>query len=500
MARPTAGHSFSRSHNRPVNIPDPAPPAPERPRFSLRLVVALGLAVIGLAVLLRPSTPLLPIPTPARLDTLDPQIRAHLAQLARRIADAPRDPNRRSDMGLAFAVNGLWAEARQCFTNALQLGGPQPLPALYAAVALQELGDDATATRELEDLVRRFPEFAPGWHRLGRAHVAAGQFPAATRAFQEVTRLAPNQWHGWAGLGEVHIRAGSPADAVPTLEKARQLAPTARSVRHLLAQAYRAAGRNADADREAAAGASQSLGPMPDDWSLDALNHMKSLADQFERADTLLANGQPAEAIARLGEALRFHPTNTTVVAALARTLNAAGQHDTAWNLLTNTLSRSESDVLLFARAAETAAALERPDDALAFARRALELAPRSAEARIAEANALLAANRDAEAVASLEQALALAPRDTQLHVQLGDVLWQNLGDRPRAIETWNRARSVDPLNTAALSRLAQAALAATNRAEADRWILELESLGTPPPVLRQLRNAAQSLPTLPSP
>lgn len=495
MARVRAGHSFWMRTSEPVPTSSPPPTTPwRRARTPLRLGVMLLAALVVAAVLLQPSAPPLPIPTPPNLGALDPQIRAHLATLARHIAKAPQDPEARAEMGLAFAVNGLWTEARQAFLQTLELGGPQPLPALYAAVALQEMGDDPGATRELRQLVDRSPGFAPGWHRLGRALINTADLPGAAEAFTQVTRLAPEAWHGWAGLGEALVRAGRPGDAIPHLEKARQLAPAEKPVHHLLGQAYRASGRSEEADREAAMGGSQFLGPMPDAWSPRALTHMKSLSDLFERSDMLLATGRAPEAVECLREALQYHPENATVIASLARALNSAGQEPTAWRLLTNALAHLPPDVTLFARAAETAAALEQSAEALAFAGKALELGPKSAEAHVAQANALLAAGSDTEAAHALEEALRLAPRDATLRLQFGDVLLHNLHQPERARQAWEEARTIAPLDPAPWQRLATLALDLRQPQEARRCLGALEALQLSPEWTGELRRAIEKL------
>ncbi len=458
-----------------------------RRRRLVRLGFLTLLIVLGAGVAWYLRRPLLPIPVPPGLATLDPQVRQHLARLATAAAGAPADPVRRADLGLGFAVNGLWAEARVSFVHSLELGGPQPLPSLYAAVALKELGDEAGAIAQLREVVRRFPDFAPAWHRLGTLLNAVGEVEAATEAFAAVTRLAPSEWRGWAGLGESQLRSGQVVSAIASLERARDVDPTARSVRHLLGQAYRAAGRAAEAEAELAAGGSQTLSPMPDDWSAAALDHMKALPDQLERIDTLMARGEIGEAIARAGEALRFHSTTTTVLSTLARALTLAGRAPEAWAILGPALVRWPEDLPLLTVAVDAAAALERADEAMALAHRAVAQAPRLAEAHVALANALLAARRDEEAVVALQEALTLAPGLADLWVQFGDLLWQNLRRSGEALEAYRQARALDPLGVGALQRLADLQLARGELAAVGPLLAEMHRLNAPAEVLRDL-------------
>lgn len=443
----------------------------------------LGAAVVSLLVLVgvglwwhaASSAP--PIPAPANLGLLDPQVRSHLVSLAKRAAASPRDGQRRSELGLALAVNGLWTEARSSFLDAIQLGDNGSLPRTYAAVALQEMGDAPGASKELQQVIERYPDAAPAWYRLGVARVALGELGPAEEAFQNVTRLVPTEWRGWAGVGEARLRQGRHAEALEPLERAVSLDPFARSAYHLLGQAYRGMGRTHEAATALAAGSSQTVGPMPDGWSLKALSHMRLLPDQFERSDALMAEGQFVEATARLREALRFHPTNVSVMVRLARALNASEKAPDASSLLAQAREAIPDSPGLLTASAEVAAALGRGQEALDWARRAVAMAPQLPEVHVAEANAWLALENDAAAAAALEKALERAPTDVGLLVQLGDLEWHNLGRRESAWQRYQAAHRADPIHPATLERLAGLAIERQMFDEAEQYLAELKRL-----------------------
>lgn len=470
----------------------PNPPTSAKSPYGGRLLIlglVLAIAAIGTGVLLQRAGTPLPIPVPTELRTLDVQVRDHLTELARRVAENPVDPERRIELGLGFAVNGLWPQARQCFLDARHLGATGPLPALYAAVARQETGDTAGALADLKDLVREQPDCAPAWYRLGYLLSTTGEFQEAGAAYETVTRLAPREWRGWAGLGETRLRTGRAADAVSPLEQAVNLDPYARSARQLLSQALRAVGRTGEADREAAAGKAQTLGPMPDDWSLRALTHMKGLPDQFEQADQWIARGEHAAAIRLLEEAKRFHPTNTAVLRRLAMAYLAGNRAEEATALIAEGLQRFPNEVGLILAAAEVAVATDRAEEALLLSRRVMELAPRLAEAHVAEANALLANERDTEAVDALSRAIELDPRNTALLVQLGDVQYLNLRQPDAALESYARALATDPIHPVVLERMAALRLVRREWDAATSLIQTLRSLEPSNPAVRRLES-----------
>ena len=451
------------------------------------LLVGVGLG-IGLGWLPRRTPP--PIPAPAQLGSLDPQVRAHLIGLAKQAAESPFEGRRRSELGLALAVNGLWGEARGSFLDAIQLGDAGPLTAMYAAVALQEMGDASGAVKELEQLVTRFPNAAPAWYRLGVARVAAGEMIPAEAAFGKVSELKPAEWRGWAGVGEARLRQGQHAEAVEPLERAVTLDPYARSAYHLLGQAYRALGRSTEATTALAAGSSQTVGPIPDDWSVNALNHMRLLPDQFERCDALLAQGQFGEAIARLREALRYHPTNVSVIVRLAGALSAADQTAEAESVLVEARRTMTDDVGLLTASAEMAASLGQGSEALAWVRRAVALAPQLPEVHVAEANAWLALENDGSAVEALERALERAPANVGLLLQLGDLEWHNLNRRDAAWNRYTQAHAADPIHPATLERLTKLAIERGDFDAAEMHLTELKRLRVDPAMLGELETA----------
>ncbi len=455
--------------------------------LGVALVVALvaASAWFGLRGRLGPAPP--PIAAPANLGALDPQVRSHLVALATQAGKAPGESRHRADLGIAFAVNGLWSNARTSFLNAIQLGEPGPLPGMYAAVALQEMGDAAGAAGEFQRLADQFPSAAPVWYRLGRARVAQGEMKSAEESFDRLIRLAPTEWRGWAGLGEARLRQGNHAEALEPLERAVQLDPLARTAYHLLGQAYQAAGRASEAAAALAAGRSPTVGPMPDEWSSRALGHMRLLPDQFEQTDALMAEGRFPEAIGRLREALRFHPTNASVVVRLARALTANQEFAEAESLLDSARRQSPEDPGLLVASSEAAAAGGRVAEALEFARRVVGLAPRWAEAHVAEANARLAEGDDAAALEALERARELAPTEVGLPLQSGDILWRNLGQRETAWRRFLEAYALDPIHPGTLERLTELAIERGELDEAGRLLGELGRLRLDQATFREL-------------
>ena len=187
---------------------------PRQPK-RLGLLVCLALALLGgLAWMVlskpRPVAPGITVPTPANPNDLEPQLRSYVEEKVRWVRDAPQDPRRQATLGVVYAANGLWAEARAAFENVVRLTPEEPLAHLYMAVCAQELGAPEQALELFRRLTRRFPGFPQGFYRLGEAALRAGRTDEARQAFERLTQLAPQEWRGHAGLGEVALRLGDP--------------------------------------------------------------------------------------------------------------------------------------------------------------------------------------------------------------------------------------------------------------------------------------------------
>lgn len=387
---------------------------------------------------------------------LEPQLREYISQQLAWAQQKPRDASRHAALGMVYAVNGLWAIARQAFQSAAQLDPNDPLSAMYLGVAAQELGETEEATTVFGNLTKRFPDFAPGFYRLGNALLRSGNLDEAKNAFVRLTELAPREWRGWAGLGEILLRQGQYAEAAQRLEKAVDLDRAAKNAHSLLGQAYRSLGRVEDAEIELNLGRNAINFPMPDDWSKDASRHMKLLQDQNQLANDYCEEGQPLKAVEVLAKAWSYYPDNISLINQLAITLNRSQQPNKARLIVRRALEKDQNYVPALITAALIEGQLGQNEQALATAERAIALAPKLAQPHIAKANALLGLERDQEALAALEAARAADPQNSEIHLEIGDVLWRNL-NRPReAKPQYEAARQLDAVSVRAHMRLAE--------------------------------------------
>jgi predicted Zn-dependent protease len=135
-------------------------------------------------------------------------------------------------------------------TKALALEPNLPLAhELLGEVALAH-GDATTAIKELE-LERTLDPMNPDlYDRLGDAYVRKGQYTQAQEALNRAVLLEPGATGPYILLGEAFLKLNEPIQALHYLDHAARMDPTNYITHNLLAQAYKATGQVAAANRE----------------------------------------------------------------------------------------------------------------------------------------------------------------------------------------------------------------------------------------------------------
>ncbi|RME92882.1 MAG: tetratricopeptide repeat protein, partial [Verrucomicrobia bacterium] len=141
------GPSPERAEDRPT-----AGGSTDTARKWLLVLGILCLAAAAYQLVDRWLRPPLPAPEPADWNAIEPQVAAYLKAVVEQTRGHARDPNAHAQLGLAYAANGLWDEARQAFENTAQLAPKDPLPAFYVAMALERSDRLADARQQLEQV------------------------------------------------------------------------------------------------------------------------------------------------------------------------------------------------------------------------------------------------------------------------------------------------------------------------------------------------------------
>ena len=152
--------------------------------------------------------------------------------------------------GRMFLRRELRDQAAVEATKALALDPHLPLAhELLGEVALAR-GDSAAAIKEME-LERTLDPMNPDlYDRLGDAYVRSGDYAKAQEALNRAVLLEPTATGPYILLGETFLKLNEPIQALHYLDHAVHMDPSNYITHNLLAQAYKATGQVAAANRE----------------------------------------------------------------------------------------------------------------------------------------------------------------------------------------------------------------------------------------------------------
>lgn len=125
--------------------------------------------------------------------------------------------------GRAAKAAGDLDLALQYFREAAQCAPDRADAAFMTCITLLERGDPK-ANDALQDLLRRFPNDAEGWHEVGLTLHRAGKLEAALVAFTRAAEVAQNPRHDIARAASLR-ELGRVGEAVDVLRKARSRSP-----------------------------------------------------------------------------------------------------------------------------------------------------------------------------------------------------------------------------------------------------------------------------------
>jgi len=173
-----------------------------------------------------------------------------IGPLSRYLKLHPEDTGARSVMGISQFMIGNYPGCMETLQPVI--GKPDLVSqAEYAyAESLVRTGQTGLGMERLRALERSNPEI-PDVHRsLGEALRSQGEKQKAVEEFRTAIQLSPRDADAHYDLGKIELEGGDTAAAVPQLETAVRLSPDQEEFHHELADAYTAALRPADAQKE----------------------------------------------------------------------------------------------------------------------------------------------------------------------------------------------------------------------------------------------------------
>lgn len=177
-------------------------------------------------------------------------------------------------------------------------------------------------------------------------------------------------------------------------------------------------------------------------WPKSAL-YLSSLAEMYREI------GDHARAASYLQRYLDYDSRNPEAWLNLARLHDLAGNHAAAENAFAGVLDRDPKSVLAAVGRGNSLFQLDRPDEAIIFYRRAVEIAPQDANALFALGSALVIQGSEIEGREYLKQSLAIETHNARAHVNFGLTYFNTGSAKEAEIAARNALRIDDQLQIA---------------------------------------------------
>jgi tetratricopeptide (TPR) repeat protein len=384
-----------------------------------------------------------------------------------------------------------------------------------AAVSLYEAGKYPDAAKQLERLVRQFPESFEVQELLGLVYAAQSQDARATQhlqkavtlkpdsasartnlaanlarlgkldlaaeQFKKAVELDPRNFETNHNLGESYVRSGKITEAAPYLEKAQQIDPSSYDNGYDLSLAYRQIGRLTEAQQLIQALLKQKntaelhnlLAEVDekDGKFVEAANEYETAAHMdpsesnlFDWGSELLLHRTLGPAVEVFQQATARYPASQRMVVGLGMALYARGNYDDAVKSLLRAadLNPTEPNCYFFLSKAYDSSPSQADEVTQRF-RRFAELQPNNARALYYYAMSLWKGKRAQDPGLDLQQieslltkSLALDPKLAEAHLQLGN-LYSDQNKHAEAIPEYKRALELNSDLADAYYRLGQA-------------------------------------------
>lgn len=415
------------------------------------------------------------VPDLASYGALEPAVAALVTDDLRALDEAPSDANRWGVLAMSLDANGLTPRAEEAYRIAATLPASHGRWWYHVARLRARAGDADAALAALEQAIAKSPDYAPARWRKGQWLFDRGDLAGAEAAFRVAANLAADDVTAATGLARVQIASGRPAEAVTTLEALIARVPADRYAYHVLASAYRALGRAADAEDAGAAGAAGAPEEI-DPWLDEMGTYRRGFAARLKDATALGMAGRYDEAIAVLERLRDERPDDRELRTYLGGLYATAGRTAQAKPLLTALLAEQPQNFDATMNLATAHLFDGAHDDADRLVTAALALRPDDADATRLRGVVAWRRQRLDDAERWLLAAAAANPRDAKALGWVGTIRLER-ARAPQALEAFRAALTRDPLLVDALVGGASAALATGATDEARRWTARAKQL-----------------------
>jgi tetratricopeptide (TPR) repeat protein len=434
----------------------------------LRRVAPMVLAALGVGACgwMDRGAALPPLPD---LTGQTPAVTAHLRGAYDQATRTPASAAALGALCRAYHADVLFDAAARCYERVTELDGDWRWRYGRALIDI-ELGGAEGLSDRLRAIAGEAPDFAPVWLRLGDAEFKAARYDEAAEAWRRAATLpppdpsaagdgpvhvaeAPIAAYASLGLARVALVTNDPDGARQILERVVAATPAFGPGFRLLADSYRALGREADAERAVyqagrRPGFTPFVDPIVDGLTRESRNSTLLLRVASEA--TLTVNAAWSEYLAR--RAVEFDPGNPDAVLKVARVLRTLERNEEALGLFQKYLAMVPGDYLGLAHIGSCLSALGRYREAEEHFRRSLAGLD-DATTHYNLGLLMSQTGRLPDAEREYRRALALDPAHADARGNLGPLLARMGRAREAAVEL-RRLVDDDPENVSALTNL----------------------------------------------
>jgi tetratricopeptide (TPR) repeat protein len=350
------------------------------------LVIGAGLFALSRW---RSSNAVSRLPFPPQLSAQQQAIESHLRERYEAAAQNPSSIEAVGPLCLAYHADMFFDLAERCYEVATGLAPDDWQWIYHRAIIQSERGGGEALVTNLRRVVEQAPQNGAAWLRLGEAEFKAGRYDEAATAWQKALELpedrddsasprhlieTPLSAYASLGLARVGLVRGEVDRARMILEELSAAVPQFGNAYRLLAETYRRAGRDSEAERFVyRAGRLPPYAPYADpaidDLARDSRNSIFLLRLASEA--NLAVNAEWSEYLTR--RALQFEPNNPEVVLKLARILRTVERNEEALELFLRYEKMVPGDYQALGHIGSALSAMGRLGEAESYFRRALE-------------------------------------------------------------------------------------------------------------------------------
>jgi Flp pilus assembly protein TadD len=168
--------------------------------------------------------------------------------LSRYVKSHPDDIGARSVLAISQFMAGNYQGCIEALESVIERADLAPQAEYAYTESMLRTERVASGVERLQALEKSHPEI-PDVHRcLGEAFAQRGEKQRALEELRTAIQISPSDAH--YDLGKIELENGDEATAIPELEAATRLSPNSEKFHRQLADAYIAAPRPADAQKE----------------------------------------------------------------------------------------------------------------------------------------------------------------------------------------------------------------------------------------------------------